>query len=181
MRSGGGVTVVFAAAWDGLGVLLAVSIARQFVRASAVLMRKHADVSNSGVIVRRGVTVVRGVVVVTVGVRDSVGDLDGDGDFDGPGWDCVTVRDGRGVLVTAGRDVDVGLNSPQSLRHAVSPTAHSHGYGLPVANCRNSPVRSRSNLAIIKNVVAAKIMSRTSGRIWINPAVAPLVFRVRYL
>lgn len=50
--------------------MLAVAMARQLVRAAAVLMRKHADVSNAGVTVRRGVMVVRGVTVVR-GVEDA--------------------------------------------------------------------------------------------------------------
>ncbi len=58
------VTVVFGF-WDGLGVLLAVTIAKQLLWAAAVRIRIHADVSNAAVvIVGRRVTVVRGVMVV---------------------------------------------------------------------------------------------------------------------
>jgi len=102
---------------DGVGVLLAVAIARQLFLAATVLIRKHADVSNAGVIVGRGVTVVRGVMVVR-GVEDAaiphwvIHEYDpmhlakqelyavseGDGVRDGVGV-LVGVLDGVGVLV----------------------------------------------------------------------------------
>lgn len=107
-----------------------VTIERQLVRAAAVRIRKHAEVSSAGVVVRFGVTVVRGVVGVCdgvsvfvgifEGVRVMVGVREGEGVRDG-----VVIRDGDGVLdgviVCDGTGVSYG----------------------PEANCRNSPVRSR--------------------------------------
>lgn len=95
------------------------------------------------------------LVILGDGVRDGDGDRDGEGESDGDG---VNVRDGTGVREGTG----VVYESPE-------------------ANCRNSPVRSRSILAITKNTVPANSMSRIRGRIRINPVLTPDDFRTIYL